>query len=132
MAWKESGIILGAQHLFKGIETIIEQIDVMAGKSAAPVWQKPSTWINVLGGAALIILPRVKRLPATLDTLLTVGGSYMTTKVWDIIEQAMAAPAPAAVRFVPAMPVYTPPTPVAAETAPTPVAVEAAETAPTF
>ncbi|MEM1553247.1 MAG: hypothetical protein QXH03_11370, partial [Candidatus Bathyarchaeia archaeon] len=109
------------------------------GKSAAPVWQKPSTWINVLGGAALIILPRVKRLPATLDTLLTVGGSYMTTKVWDVLEQAMVTPAaapkllPKAAPPIEISPPLTPPTP--AETTAAETVTEVAETvteAPTF
>jgi hypothetical protein len=105
LAWREVGLIVGGQHIFKGIERGFEEVDRYMGKAAAPVAERPSTWLNIGGGLALILIPRFfKRIPETLDWLFTVGGGHMTTKAWDYIEEAMAvAPvAPAAGLYVPA------------------------------
>jgi len=87
-------------------------IDGYMGKAVAPVQERPSTWINIGGGLALIMLPRFsKRISPTLDYLMTVIGGYMTTKVWDYAEEAMAVTAGA--RFVAAPTAPTPTAPVA-------------------
>jgi len=114
LKWREVGVIVGGQHIFKGIERAVEEIDVAMGKAAAPVFERPSTWINTVGGLLAVLFPRFVRMPDVLDMLLTVGGGHMTTKLWDYIEEYMAAAAAAAA------PAYIPPSvPATAPTAPT-------------
>jgi hypothetical protein len=114
LAWRDTGFIVGGQHIGKALTKAFEMIDGYMGKTGAPVQERPSTWINIGGGLALIFLPRIsKRIGSTLDYLMTVIGGYMTTKVWDYAEEAMAV-APAA-RFT-AAPLPAPVTP--APTAP--------------
>jgi hypothetical protein len=116
LTWVDTGFIVGGQHIGKALTKAFEMIDGYVGKAASPVQERPSTWINIGGGLALIVIPRIsKRISPTLDYLMTVIGGYMTTKVWDYAEESMAV-APAA-RFV-AAPAPTPPTP----TLPTPIA----------
>jgi len=117
LTWREVGLIVGGQHIFKGIERAIEEVDAAVNKEAAPVFERPSTWINTVGGLALVLLPRFVRMPDVVDVLLTVGGGHMTTKVWDYVEEYMAAPTLAAApAFVP------PPAPATPPAAPTPTA----------
>jgi hypothetical protein len=113
LTWRDTGFIVGGQHIGKALTKGFEMIDGYMGKAVSPVQERPSTWINIGGGLALIMLPRFsKRISPTLDYLMTVIGGYMTTKVWDYAEEAMAAGATAA-RFVPAPTAPTPTAPVA-------------------
>jgi hypothetical protein len=121
LTWKDTGFIVGGQHLTKGLIKGFEMIDGYVGKAEAPVQEKPSTWINTLGGLALIVTPRIRRVAPALDYLMTVIGGYMTTKVWDYIEEAMAAGA--TLRFAPT-PTPTPAPAPAPTTETTPTAPE--------
>jgi hypothetical protein len=122
MAWATTGIIVGGQHVAKGIERGLRELDRALGRAAAPVLRRPSTWITALGGVALVLIPRFVRVGGTTDLFLTTLGGHLTTQLWDIAEEAMAgAAAGAAVGgFVAAAPitVTTPPT-TAPTTAPT-------------
>ncbi len=95
MTWRETGLIVGGQHIFKGVEKAADYIDTTLGKSTAPVTQRPSTWINTIGGLALILLPRFIKVPEMVDILLTAGGGYLTTRIWDYIEEYRAGAATA-------------------------------------
>jgi hypothetical protein len=111
LTWRDTGFIVGGQHFGKFLTKAFEMVDSYMGKAVAPVQERPSTWINIGGGLALIMLPRFsRRISPTLDYLMTVIGGYMTTKVWDYAEEAMAVTA--AARFVPT-PTPTAPTPTA-------------------
>jgi len=99
--WKEVGLIVGGQHIAKGIERGLVELDRVLGKEAAPVHERPSTWINTVGGVALVLLPRFVRVPEEADFVLTALGGHMTTKVWDYVEEAMS-PATAAYAVAPA------------------------------
>jgi hypothetical protein len=115
LTWRDTGFIVGGQHIGKFLTKAFEMVDGYMGKAVAPVQERPSTWINIGGGLALIVIPRIsKRIGPTLDYLMTVIGGYMTTKVWDYAEESMAATATA--RFIAA------PTPTPAPTPPAPVA----------
>jgi len=116
LTWREVGLVVGSQHIFKGLERGFEEIDTYMGKAGAPVFERPSTWINTVGGLVLVLLPRFVRMPGIADVLLTVGGGHMTTKVWDYIEEYMAAapPAPAAVVAAAPIRVGSAPAPVSA------------------
>lgn len=109
LTWLETGLIVGGQHIGVGLRKVFEWVDSAVGKAGAPVVERPSTWINIAGGLALILYPRFsKRVSPTIDMLMTVIGGYMTTKIWDYIGEA----APAAARlFVPAPAVTPPPLP---------------------
>lgn len=106
MAWRETGVLVGGVHIGKGVTIAADYVDVYTGMCTAPLEQKPSTWINLLGGTALILLPRFyKRFSPTVDTLMTVVGGFMTTKVWDYAQQllpsATAAPVATPARVTP-------------------------------
>lgn len=119
LTWREVGVIVGGQHIFKGIERAVEEVDVAMGKAAAPVFERPSTWINTVGGLVAVLLPRFVRMPGVIDMLLTVGGGHMTTKLWDYIEEYMATAGGGAA----ATPAYIP-TPSAPTVKSTPTAGE--------
>jgi len=105
--WKEVGLIVGGQHIAKGIERGLVELDRALGKEGAPVHERPSTWINTVGGVALVLLPRFVRMPEEADFVLTALGGHMTTKVWDYVEEAMA-PAATAPAYTPAPAVFAP------------------------
>jgi predicted transcriptional regulator len=109
MAWKETGLIVGGAHIFKGIERGFVEVDARLGKSGESVEKRPSTWLNIGIGLLSIFLPRFVRVPAAADLLLTVGGAHMTTKAWDYVEEYMAKGA-AAAAYAPASyaPAYVP------------------------
>ena len=99
--WKEVGLIVGGQHIAKGIERGLIELDKAVGKEGAPVRERPSTWINVAGGVALVLIPRFVRLPEEGYFVLTALGGHMTTKAWDYVEEAMS-PAAATYAVAPA------------------------------
>jgi len=100
LTWRETGLILGASHIFKGVERAADEVDRMMGKSAEVVTRRPSTYINVVGGLAAMLIPRFIRVPEYLDVILTVGGAHMTTKVWDYLEEKMVSGSAARVRGI--------------------------------
>jgi hypothetical protein len=105
LAWKETGLIVGGEHIFKGIERGFVEVDARLGKSGESVEKRPSTWLNILIGIGAIFFPRFVRVPDAADWLLTVGGAHMTTKAWDYVEEYMAkgaAAAAAAAAYAPA------------------------------
>ena len=110
LTWREVGLIVGSQHIFKGLERGFEEIDAAMNKEAAPVFERPSTWINTVGGVALVLLPRFVRMPDVVDVLLTVGGGHMTTKIWDYVEEYAAPTLAATPAFVPPPASVAPPT----------------------
>ena len=112
MAWRETGIIVGSQHIAKGINKAFDIfVDPAVGKDTRNL-------IELGVGTALVLLPRFVRMGSTLDMVLTVIGGQMTTKVWDYVESKLT-PTAAAV-FVPApAPAPAPvPAPAPAPTAP--------------
>ncbi len=113
MAWKDTGIIVGGQHIGKGITLATDYVDAQLGKTGAPLQERPSVWINVAGGVALVLIPRLlKRLSPTTDMLMTIIGGYMTTKAWDYVQEYIAGGAVAvaeAVRVAPTIPTVTQP-----------------------
>ncbi len=124
--WRETGLVVGGQHAFKGVEKLFDYVDTALGKAAEPVMKRPSTWINMIGGLALVLLPRFVKVPEVVDALLTVGGGYMTTKVWDYIEEYTAGAATAGGgAYFPVAPTpapYVPATPAPTAATPTPAA----------
>ena len=116
MAWRETGIIVGSQHIGKGVNKLFDMyVEPSVGPDARNL-------IEFGVGTALVLIPRFVRMPSVADMALTVIGGQMTTKIWDYVE-SKTAPA--------AAPVYAPatapaPTPSPAEQAPAPSAYQPA------
>jgi hypothetical protein len=109
--WRDTGVNYGGQHIGKGVTRLLKEVDKALGKETAPVQEKPSTWVIVAGTFLLPTAAVLAKLEDPWDKLAILTGGFLSTNLWDIIEEAMAAGgggAAAAVRSSPA-PVYTPP-----------------------
>ena len=98
--WKTVGVNYGGQHIGKGLSRLIKEVDRYMGKEAAPVQERPSTWITVIASIGLPAAAIFLKLRDPWDKLAILTGGYLSTALWDIAEEAMAA-APAAVTYVP-------------------------------
>jgi hypothetical protein len=121
--WKDVGVNYGGQHIGKGISRALREVDKYLGKAAAPIQERPSTWITVVGTFALPAAAILGKLKDPWDKLAILTGGFISTGLWDIAEEAMATPAPAV--YVPAA--YVPRATVPATSAPavTPTATKA-------
>lgn len=82
----------------------------MAGKQAAAVLERPSTWITVAGTFGLPALAVFGKLRDPWDKLAILIGGYISTGLWDIVEEAAAAAGGATAVYTPrSTPSYTPP-----------------------
>lgn len=89
--WREVGLFYGGQHIAKGLERGFEQIDYLTGKAAAPVQQRLSTWLNIGLSIVLPFIAVFTRIGDPWDKLLVLAGGHMSTKIWDYVEEGMAA-----------------------------------------
>jgi len=108
MAWRETGIIVGSQHIGKGINKLF---DMYVEPSVGP---DTRNLIEFGVGTALVLIPRFVRMPNIADMALTVIGGQMTTKIWDYVESKVAATAVYAPTYIPAAPATTPSAPASA------------------
>jgi hypothetical protein len=116
VTWKEVGFNYGGQHIGKGIARAFLEVDKALGKAGAPLTQRPSVWLTVAGTVGLPAAAILLKLRDPWDKLAILSGGFLSTGLWDIIEEAMAV-APAVVRAVPRSTTYIPAAP-----APAPVA----------
>jgi len=106
--WRDVGVNYGGQHIGKGIARLLKEVDKYAGKAAAPIEQRPSTWITVIGTFAFPVAAVLGKLKDPWDKLAILIGGFISTGLWDIIEEAMvAAGGSAGAAYVPAA--YVPP-----------------------
>jgi hypothetical protein len=111
--WRDVGVNYGGEHIGKGITRLLKEVDKYAGKGAAPIEQRPSTWITIIGTFALPAAAIFGKLKDPWDKLAILTGGFISTGLWDIIEEAMVAAGGAAgAAYVPAA--YVPPAPVSA------------------
>ena len=89
--WRDVGVNYGGQHIGKGISRLIKEVDKYMGKEAAPVQERPSTWIIAIGSIGLPAAAIFLRLRDPWDKLAILAGGYLSTGLWDIIEEAMAS-----------------------------------------
>lgn len=121
--WRDVGIKYGAQHIAKGINRALIEVDRMAGKAAAPIQERPSVWTSIGLGIALPIAAMYLKVKDPYDKLLILIGGYLSTNVWDYIEEAMTgAGGGGAAAYTPTA--YIPPTPT--------LSSPAAKSAPVF
>jgi hypothetical protein len=111
--WREVGVNYGGQHIGKGIARALLEVDKALGKAGAPLMQRPSVWVTVVGTFALPAAAIFAKLRDPWDKLAVLAGGFLSTGLWDIIEEAMvAAGGGAGAAYVPAR--YVPPAPVSA------------------
>jgi hypothetical protein len=109
--WRDVGVNYGGQHIGKAVSRGLKALDGYLGKAGAPVEKRPSTWITIVGAVGLPAAVVLLKVRDPWDKLAILLGGFLSTNLWDIAEEAMAAAgggAAAAVRSSPA-PVYTPP-----------------------
>jgi hypothetical protein len=115
-SWREIGVIYGGQHIGKGISRGLKELDRYMGKEAAAVQERPSTWVVVAGAVGLPLLAVYAKLKDPWDKLAILTGGFLSTNLWDIIEEAMTTAGggggAAGAAYVPAA--YVPPAPVSA------------------
>jgi hypothetical protein len=126
--WKDVGVNYGGQHIGKGITRLLKEVDKYAGKAAAPIGERPSTWMTVIGTFAFPVAAVLGKLKDPWDKLAILIGGFLSTGLWDIIEEAMVSAGGAAgAAYVPA---YVPP-PTVSASAPAQTAVSASAPAQT-
>jgi len=86
--------LVGPQHLSKGLERGIQELDTYIVGS--PI--QPSLAAN-LAGASLGMLGSLF-VKAPWDEVLAVMGGHMSTKLWDYVEAMIPAPTLARLRYV--------------------------------
>jgi hypothetical protein len=101
--WREVGVNYGGEHIGKGITRLLKEVDKYAGREAAPIEQRPSTWITIIGTFAFPAAAIFGKLKDPWDKLAILTGGFISTGLWDIIEEAMVAAGGAAgAAYVPA------------------------------
>jgi len=88
--YKDGLILLGSQFVGKGVQRLGDWVDAEYAEGK-PLQEKPSLYINMLGGAGLFIggLLGLKKQPL-VQVVAMVTGSSMLTKSTDYIEEALA------------------------------------------
>lgn len=95
MAVKEKGTVLASNALAKGVERAALEVDRLMGRSAMAPHGRPSTYINIAGGLALMFGPEYVRTSEAVKDVGNLMGGHMVNQVWDYVEEYMAG-APAA------------------------------------
>ena len=135
---RDVGVSYGGQHIGKGLNKLLTEIDKIAKKATAPVFERPSTWITIAAAAGLPIAAILLKLRDPWDKLAILVGGFISTNLWNIIEEAAAATP--TVKFVPTavsptevVEVSPAPTEVSpTEVSPTPTEVVEVSSTPTF
>jgi hypothetical protein len=86
--WKEVGVVYGGLHIAKGITVGLKELDKYLGKQAEPVERRPSTWLVVGLSMGLPLAAYYLKLSEPWDMLMVLIGGYISTALWDIIEEA--------------------------------------------
>ncbi|MEM2292755.1 MAG: hypothetical protein QXX41_05720 [Nitrososphaerota archaeon] len=115
---RDVGVSYGGQHIGKGLSKLLTEIDKIANKATAPVFERPSTWITIAAAAGLPAAAIFFKLRDPWDKLAILVGGFISTNLWNIIEEAAAATP--TVTFVPT------------EVSPAPTEVTEVSPAPTF
>lgn len=89
--WKDVGFNYGGQHIGKGVSRALREVDRILGKEAAAIQERPSTWITVIGTFAFPAAAILLKLRDPWDKLAILTGGYLSTGLWDIVEEAIAA-----------------------------------------
>ena len=87
MSWREAGVIVGAQHVAKGLERAFWEIDLRTGRAARPPHERVSTWASLGVGVASVVAGALGKVPPPWDLFLISMGGHLTTEVWDVVEE---------------------------------------------
>jgi hypothetical protein len=117
----------------KGLQFILEEIDVRLRLSAERFWKRMRTWGSIIASVAGLVA--ATRLDDPYDKIALGIGAFSVTPLWDIVreevERATARAALGAGTTVITQPMVTaPPAPPVPEPAPAPVPAPAPAPAP--
>jgi len=88
------GLIVGSQFAGVGVRELGTYIDAAFGKTAAPSFSRPSTWIDIAGGLLMAVAPQFMRMSDTLTTALTIIGTQrIADRIVQLAKEYTAAPA---------------------------------------
>jgi len=90
---KKLGLINGAQVVGEGIHILGEEIDKQLGKDTAPVLERPSTLVDVVGGAAIQAIGAFALRDGSDEQLVAVvAGSNLLARAVSHIKEFATAP----------------------------------------
>jgi len=97
---REQGLTGGGQHAAAVVERLAVWIDEKMGRAALRPHLRPSTYINLAGGAAAVGVGSTVA-PRGADEFVSSMGWHMTTKLWPVVEEYLTAPASTPPRHTP-------------------------------
>jgi hypothetical protein len=109
--WREVGVIYGGQHIAKGLERGFVEVDRYMNRSASPVQERPSTWLNMGLGVGLPLVAMYGKVRSPYNALMVLMGGHFSTKLWDYGEEVLTGVGgggAARVVYVPAAAAATP------------------------
>lgn len=109
LSGKEVGYIAGGNFLGKGVDMLAAYVDTSMASAAKPVFERPSTWISILGGLGLTIVGLKYVKDPNYALASTVCGTNLLTNVVDYAQEALVTETmglgmPMALRVAPMIP----------------------------
>lgn len=98
VTYKEVLGINAAEFIAKGVEIGYTEIDKAMGRSALAPHLRPSTWLNIIGGAIVQIGALYARVRSPWDIILVSAGAHNETQIVDYLMEYLAPTAPLAAR----------------------------------
>lgn len=96
--WKEVALIYGPEHIGKGVQRLLPELDSMLGFGAKPLLEKISTWIVIVATfLGPILAVKWSKLRSPWDLIVVGITGFLSTGLWDILE-ALFVPAAFSVR----------------------------------
>ena len=82
--------IYAGEHVGKGILRALKEIDLMLGTAANPPLQRVTTIASIGAGVALPLIAMSGRVRRPWDIFLVLVGGYLSTVLWDVVEEMTA------------------------------------------
>ncbi len=82
--------IYGAELVAKAAEMGFTAIDRSVGKLTAPIHERPSVWLNMIGGIGIPLVTLWRKVRAPWDLPLIAGGGHLFTKIVDYLREAIS------------------------------------------
>lgn len=82
--------IYGAELVAKAAERGFVEIDRSVGKLVAPLHERPSVWINMIGGIGIPLVTLWRKVKAPWDLPLIAAGGSLFSKIVTYLEEAIS------------------------------------------